>query len=283
MGGDGGTRLLLPPSPRTHALSWAAHNSVAAGFLSLPPLLGPQRLSNLIFPAGEAALGASVAVPPPRPAGAAAGRCQVPKRTGKNRRKGNNNRKAEKKKERKKRQKSAGTPTRQKREEKNPTTLKVLSAACLSAVRLVLPWAQSEGARGGPGGEVAPLLGCALPAPGERAGSAGLPAARTGRPGPRCECPPRTGDESLQRRSDSNSIFLPLSFSSSLRGRRRVLAASRRCQHRLRSPAPPTPPPHVRDGSPDHFRTDPRFQREREEERRWLKGRGERKVRPRRL
>lgn len=191
--------------------------------------------------------------------------------------------KRKKKKERKKRQKSAGTPTRQKREEKNPTTLKVLSAACLSAVRLVLPWAQSEGARGGPGGEVAPLLGCALPAPGERAGSAGLPAARTGRPGPRCECPPRTGDESLQRRSDSNSIFLPLSFSSSLRGRRRVLAASRRCQHRLRSPAPPTPPPHVRDGSPDHFRTDPRFQREREEERRWLKGRGERKVRPRRL
>lgn len=78
----GGTRLLLPPPPRTHTLSWAAHSPAAAGFLSLPPLFGPLRLSNLIFPAGEAALGASVAVPPPRPAGAtAAGRCPVPKRS----------------------------------------------------------------------------------------------------------------------------------------------------------------------------------------------------------
>lgn len=76
----GPTRLLLPPAPRTHALSWAAHNPAAAGFLSLPPLCGPQRLSNLIFRAEEAVLGASVAVPPPRPTGATAGRCLVSKR-----------------------------------------------------------------------------------------------------------------------------------------------------------------------------------------------------------
>lgn len=117
-----------------------------------------------------------------------------------------------------------------------------------------------------------------------RAGGQGRAASCAHRPPrPRCERTPRAGGESLQRRSDGNSIFLPLSSSSSsssLRGRWRLLAASANA-----GCAPPssTPPPHVRNGSPDHSGTDPRLQREREEGRRRLKGRGERKVRPRRL
>lgn len=52
----GGLLLLLLPLPG------APQRRAAAGFLSLPPLLGPRCLSSRILPAGEGALRASVAV-----------------------------------------------------------------------------------------------------------------------------------------------------------------------------------------------------------------------------
>lgn len=283
MGGDGGTRLLLPPSPRTHALSWAAHNSVAAGFLSLPPLLGPQRLSNLIFPAGEAALGASVAVPPPRPAGAAAGRCQVPKRTGKNRRKGNNNRKAEKKKREKKKAKVCRHTNEAKTRGKKPHNVESPLGGVSQCCEVGPSMGTERGSPGRAGGRGCPSPRL-CPACSRRAGGQRRAASCAHRPpGPPLRVPPAdrgrvTSTAERQQQHLSSSLLLLLAARP---------PACPCCLPPLPTPAPlprpPTPPPHVRDGSPDHFRTDPRFQREREEERRWLKGRGERKVRPRRL
>ncbi|XP_025914433.1 uncharacterized protein LOC112962466 [Apteryx rowi] len=210
-GGAGGTRLLLPSC--THALSWAAHSS-AAGFLSLPPLLGPQRLSSLIFPAGEAAPGASVAVPPPRPAGSAAGRCQFPKSSSlrgkpEERATATTTTKKPTKQANKKKAKSpesARTPPRKKK--RGGEAKKLLSAACLSASGLLPSWSRERGSPGRAGGRGCPSPRL-RPACSGRAGSARLPAARTGRPGPRRDCPSRAGDEPLQRRSDGSSIFLP--------------------------------------------------------------------------